>query len=256
MKITLKVAGWLSNHLYILYKPAYFLYKRLRDRDEARIMRACIRRGDHVLDIGANIGFHSRLMASLVGEGGRVSSYEPSAISHRRLLDNTRQMPQVIVQQAAVASHNGTVRVFVSKELSVDDRVYKTHTHNPSIEVRACRLDDHIPTDRPVSFVKIDIQGSEVDALQGMRRILTGSNRMMVLCECSPYALEEAGSSVASLLDSLESAGLVVKLLQPRRLVEISWLMADKHQWGDPYYYQNLLAYHPSQEQLLKRLFP
>lgn len=124
----------------------------------------------------------------------------------------------------------------------------------PSIEVPAIRVDEYIPQSSEVTFVKIDIQGSEVDALQGMRRILSGSNRLVVICECSPHALHQAGSDVDTLMDTLQSAGLTVKVLDRKGLCDASSILRDRRRWNDPYYYRNLIAYHPSQQILMEEI--
>lgn len=255
MRYALKTARWLSENLYVLYRPIYFLYKLYIDRHEVRLMRACIRRGDTTLDIGANIGFHSRLLASLVGTDGRVYAFEPAPQSHQRLVDNTRHLKQVVPIHAAASSYPGTAKVYLSKELNVDDRTYATETHRPSTEVPTVRVDEHVPYTREVSFVKMDIQGSEADALQGMRRILTGNDRLVVICECCPKALQDAGSSADLLIETLQSAGLTTKVMLSNGLLDACSILQERHRWNEPYFYRNLIAYNPSQQPLMERLF-
>lgn len=119
----------------------------------------------------------------------------------------------------------------------------------------AVRVDELVPESREVTFVKMDIQGSEVDALKGMHRILTGSDRLVMICECSPIALQEAGSSTEMLIKSLQSAGLTVMLMLSNGLFDADSIQQERHRWNDPYFYRNLLAYHPSQQLLIEGIF-
>src|ERR1700687_1672184 len=54
------------------------------------IVRRIIRPGDVVIDVGANFGWYTTLLAELVGESGHVYSFEPVPAAHDRLVENVR----------------------------------------------------------------------------------------------------------------------------------------------------------------------
>ena len=64
-----------KNHQTIV---GFLQNQRLYEPDVAGFMTRVIKEGDCVVDIGANVGFHTMLMASLVGKNGFVDAYEPA----------------------------------------------------------------------------------------------------------------------------------------------------------------------------------
>lgn len=81
--------------------------------DEVDSILALVRPGDHVLDLGANIGFHTLALARTVGAEGRVTSVEPQRYCFQLLCANVtlNQLPQVHCLRAAVGEAPGTCTV-------------------------------------------------------------------------------------------------------------------------------------------------
>lgn len=81
--------------------------------DEVDSILALTRRGDHVLDLGANIGFHTLALASCVGPQGRVTAIEPQRHCFQLLCANVtlNQLPHVHCLRAAVGDQPGTCAV-------------------------------------------------------------------------------------------------------------------------------------------------
>ena len=70
--------------------------------------------GSVAIDIGANIGCHTSMLASLVGETGRVIAYEPQPLLAQILRLNTASKPaDVVVRPVAVGATRGTVSVML-----------------------------------------------------------------------------------------------------------------------------------------------
>lgn len=84
--------------------------------------------------------------------------------------------------------------------------------------VRIARLDDLVPIGRPVSFVKIDIEGYELLALRGAVRILR--DRPVVLFECLPAAAVRAGLPRDGVWDLLSGVGLPLRTVDGRWSVD------------------------------------
>lgn len=84
--------------------------------DEVDSILALTRPEDHVLDLGANIGFHSLALAGRVGPGGRVTAVEPQRYCFQLLCANVtlNQLPWVHCLRAAVGDAAGTCRVPVN----------------------------------------------------------------------------------------------------------------------------------------------
>jgi protein-L-isoaspartate O-methyltransferase len=72
-----------GNRLYLNHEDeminSYLAVHRYWEPTEEALMRRYVRPGMNVLDLGANIGYHTLSMASMVGPNGRVTAFEPDA---------------------------------------------------------------------------------------------------------------------------------------------------------------------------------
>lgn len=206
----------LGNHFYNwtpkLYRSLYSLYKALSDRDERRILRQLIKPGMTVLDVGANIGIYTEFLAKLVGPSGRVVAFEPEQQNVTRLRIATRTYEQVEVVQAAVSDVSGSLKLYIANDLNVDHRVYAPDEKRPCVEVRALAIDDFVPVGDHVDVIKMDIQGAELAALRGARRLLSSDSPALLL-EYWPYGLRAAGEEPEALLAELKSLGYRVRTI-------------------------------------------
>lgn len=179
---------------------------------ETRLVSEAIEKDDVVLDIGANIGYYTLIFARLVGNGGRVFAFEPDpdnfALLQRNVELNGYQ--NVVLVQKAVARQTGKIRLYLSNESSADHNIYDRHNGRKSIEVEAIRLDDYFKDyDRKVNFVKMDVEGAEWEALQGMSHLLTRNASVRLLTEFWPALLHRYGIDPKGYLSSLRDFGFM-----------------------------------------------
>jgi FkbM family methyltransferase len=172
-----------------------------RGSDE-RFFRRYLRRGDAVVDVGANVGTLTLTAATLVEEAGRVWSIEAHPQTFRYLRENLalNHVLNVAAIQAAAADEAGTVR-FADGRL--DDQNHVSDATGP-MAVPARRLDDLIP-DVPVSLLKIDVEGFELFALRGAPKLLRRTE--CVYFECAERSYARYGYQVGDVLRVLDKAG-------------------------------------------------
>ncbi len=211
--IVFKIFNLLFHWSYPIYRPLYFAYKRYSDRARISFIRDNISTGDVVLDIGANIGFYSKLFSQLVGDKGKVIAFEPDALNYKRLSDNVKGLPNVELHQAAVGDTNETIQLYYSDELNVDHQTYDIGEGRSVVDVKSMRLDDLIAEDVSIRFIKIDIQGYDFKAMKGMKRILSQSSAMAILGEYWPFGIDKAGDAPLDYLTYLENHGFEVEIL-------------------------------------------
>ena len=231
----------LGNHLYKstpkLYRSLYSLYKALSDRNERRILRQLIEPGMTVLDVGANIGIYTEFLAKLVGSSGRVVAFEPEQQNVERLRTATQAYRQVEVVHAAVSDVSGSLKLYVADDLNVDHRSYAPAEERACVEVRAVSIDDFVAAQDHVDLIKMDIQGAELAALRGARRLLTSDSPALLL-EYWPYGLRSAGEDPQALLTELESLGYRIRTIEDLPVPEMSTVTS-------PDVYLNLVAVRP-----------
>jgi len=182
------------------------------------LMRRCVEPEMNCLDLGANLGFFSVLMASLVGARGSVHSFAPFPDAFALLTKNlAANSMQGIVKAYPFAAHarNGPGVIHYRADIendnygsnfvaNVPDEIGASHA---AIDIQMVRVDDVIPADLPVHFAKIDVEGSEVFALAGMERILHRWHPVLAV-ELNEYCLRRMGGvKPEDLLSALHSYG-------------------------------------------------
>jgi FkbM family methyltransferase len=207
----------LANRLYKTspraYRLLYRVYKRLTDGGEQASIRAILKPGMNVIDIGANIGEYSIFLANLVGPRGRVIAVEPEPENFARLSEAVKHLPRVEAIRAAASGIRGKLNLFLSEKLNVDHRVYDDGEGRHCLEVDAIALDDYIPVGLRVDFIKIDIQGGELSALKGAERILRDNHDIKILFEYWPFGLRRAGHEPSELISYLRGLGFTIRSL-------------------------------------------
>ncbi len=162
----------------------------LYEPETVSILQRVVRPDMHCLDIGAQTGFYTCLMANLIGPGGEVNAFEPFNQSFELLETNVAENnweDRVKIHNIAISDSNFDIRVGIASGMIVADS-------NGSNIIKATKIDD-IRLDK-VDFCKIDIEGHEPKAIRGMEQLLN-RDAPIVLTEVNEYWLNQAGSSAS-----------------------------------------------------------
>ena len=195
----------------MIYKPVYILYKKISDRSEINLIKSIIKPGMTVLDIGANIGFYTKLFSDLVGENGSVHAFEPDPGNFEKLNSALKNRKNVFLNNKAVGSINDRLKLYISKDLNVDHRTYSTDEERDYVEVDCVRLDDYLGQDSTVHFIKMDIQGYEYEALKGMKNICAVNHDIKMITEFWPYSMKITGVEPKDFLSLLRDLQFKIK---------------------------------------------
>lgn len=149
----------------------YLLYGEIpHDQGVDRIIRAVVREGNVCVDVGANIGYYTRLLSDLVGTTGRVTAFEPLPEALRLLHQNVSGRPNVRVMEAAVSDSASTSRFFVARAEDMSSLSPTAGARN--LDVRTITLDSALADVTRLDFVKIDVEGFEYQVLSGALSVL------------------------------------------------------------------------------------
>ena len=137
-----------------------------------------VRTGDVFYDIGANLGFFSVLVGRLVGNTGAVYAFEPVPANVSVLRRNARlnALNNIAVLRIACSNRVGRSELLLAHH--VGGAVLKSSGVPPdlagSLMVDTSSIDSLVESRRikPPHFVKIDVEGAEMDVLQGMESVL------------------------------------------------------------------------------------
>ncbi len=217
MSFSIKFGNFLYRRAFFLYKPLYSVFKNRQDAFEISLLKQHIKKNDVVLDIGANIGFYADLLSQLAGPKGAVHCFEPDARNFKHLTKTAAHLKNVVLNHKAVGPKTERIKIYTSKELNVDHRTYQPEEYDSVLEIEAVSIDDYLKG-RPVSFIKMDIQGFEMQAVKGMQATLEQNKEVKLISEFWPYGLKKAGSSLMKYFRFLTGMGFHCYLLENNSL--------------------------------------
>lgn len=174
-----------------------------------RIVSKIIKPGDAILDLGANIGYYTLLFAKMAGINGKVYAFEPEPEIFGILKKNVNEngYKNVILEQKAVSDKNTTGKLYLRADNRGDNRIYDSRDGREFIDIGLIRLDDYFSDNKiKIDFIKMDIQGAEILALSGMRRLLT-ENNPVIMMEFWPIGIKRSGGEPKECLNILRSYG-------------------------------------------------
>lgn len=175
----------------------------------------CIEQGMTVVDVGAHIGLFTLLAARLVGEKGRVYSFEPSSRIFHLLTKNVNinfftDAKRIQCEQMAVTNKKGKLILFFNKQKTGHSSLYP-FKNTVKENVRTISLDDYFGKKNKIDVIKIDAEGSEPFILKGMKKIIDNNPNIMIFIEFCPENLKRASISPDSFLHELRQSGFNIK---------------------------------------------
>jgi len=170
------------------------------ERDVARIMEKNISRNETVIDIGANVGFYTLISAGLVGKKGRVYAFEPQpdvrALLVRNVAVNGYEDCCQIVSYG-VSNKVGTAILFLGNRDSGHASLFANMNTEGKAAIETITLDKFFAIEGwpSVDLIKMDIEGAERFALEGMSILSQRNPRLKLIMEFSVQLAQQAGYS-------------------------------------------------------------
>lgn len=172
--------------------------------------------GMTVLDIGAHHGFYTLLAAKRVGPRGRVFAFEPSTRERKALLRHVRinRCKNVAVEGVAMGSERTDAELFVVQGAQTGCNSLRKPAADvagslSADQVHVERLDDWLAGKKinDVRFMKLDVEGGELDVLKGAEMLFQGRPRPVVLAEVQDVRTLPWGYHAKAILDHLTTRG-------------------------------------------------
>ena len=188
---------------------------------EQQLVRRIVKAGMTVFDIGAHIGKYTRLFSILVGYEGKVYAFEPTESSFRKLASAVKQFGctnvTLINKAVWVQNRKVTLNEF-PEEYSVWNSLGLPEMKNPhdpkvtvpierSVDVEAVTLDSFCQQNNieNIDYLKLDIEGSELEVLVGSSRLLENKAIRHLQFEISKPMLEGCKKKAKLVFDFLKS---------------------------------------------------
>jgi len=156
---------------------------------EIRFVQRFLRPGMTVLDVGAHHGLYTLLASRLVGNQGKVVAFEPSPRERLRLEKHMRlnRAHNIEIKPFALGAESGEAELYLAD--GSDDWCNSLRrpleSSGRTVRVQVKRLDDVAANARlaKVDFLKLDVEGAELEALKGAGILLNRAPRPVVLAE-------------------------------------------------------------------------
>jgi len=174
------------------------------EREELAFVRSLLKPGDIAIDVGAHVGFFTVQMAAAVGSAGRVYAFEPldanADLLERSLVEN-RFEDRVSFQRAAVGTAPGSATLTFPSETLNSGGAYLLRDGTMPLEGNQTKTVplvtlDTLDVQRPVRFIKMDVEGAEPQVIRGAMGLLK-HDRPVILSELHPTQLERASGVTA-----------------------------------------------------------
>jgi len=190
---------------------------------ETALCKREITPGMRVLDVGANIGYFTLLFARSVGPTGHVYAFEPEPRNFELLQRNLARngYTNVTALPKAVSRTSGSQRLYKSPDNLGDHRLAHGTAGRDSVDVSVIALDELLPGDARVDFIKLDIQGAECAAVQGARQLITRSAPLCLITEFWPAGMRAFGDDPEQYLQELSALGFGIAVIAPGARPEI-----------------------------------
>jgi FkbM family methyltransferase len=230
---------WAARDAYLTYLdrvPGFLLspsmaQSRNYDHLTASIAARVLSHGGNSIDVGANAGYILNTLTKLSPTGSHWA-FEPIPRFAERL---RKKFPGVTVEEVALSDYTGTAQFNYLPE----DPAYSSLLNRPQLEagrkvqplsVAVRRLDECIPQEVPIAFIKIDVEGAEAAVLRGAAQLLQRSK---------PVVVFESSANLKECIKTLERTGFRASLLSDftsNRRLTANELITIGRERGEYYY--------------------
>ncbi|MBD2668927.1 FkbM family methyltransferase [Arthrospira platensis FACHB-439] len=195
----------------------------LNEINEQKLVKNIVKSGMTVFDVGANLGDYSILFSKLIGESGKVYTFEPTPAIFQKLREriNERDLSNVNLFQKAVFSSNQIIKFNeFPEEYSVWNSIGVPDMNNPlnpqeKIPIVKTEMVEAVAIDsfceeqliESIDYLKIDVEGAEYDVLLGAKQLLEKNAIRFIQFEISQKMLEGLNRKAKDTFDILIQNG-------------------------------------------------
>jgi len=183
------------------------------EKKEVDLFRDSIKSDSCVVDIGGNIGYYSVVAGKKIGEMGKLFVYEPEEVNLSFLRKNLRENNiSAVVENIALSDRSGTQTFFLTKHNKGTHSLVNNRGVKESVVVKTDTLDSSLAKhgSPKVNIIKMDIEGAEVLALDGMKETINRSDDLIIFTEFYPKAIKRLGHAPVVFLNKLKDLGFSI----------------------------------------------
>lgn len=226
-----------ENKMYINIEDIgltpYLLSRGVYKPFETDLLEKLLKKNMTVVNVGANIGYYTLIVANRVGPNGKVYAFEPEPKNFELLVRNIKKngYKNILPIQIAISDKKGILKLFLDKSNLGNHSLAEQNIaeKNGFVEVETNSLDNFFEEynkDLKVDLILMDTQGAEGLILDGAKKII-GNNKLKIIMEFWPYGLNGMGTDALDLLKKLENYGYKIGLLDETNKC-VNYLLPEK----------------------------
>jgi len=208
-----------TNGIFFIARPKFedlarFLFSKIMAKWEP-ISIIKLNESDVIIDVGANVGYYTLQLSQYLGNTGKIISIEPDPETCDTLKKNCQlnNLKNIIIHNCAISSKTGVITLYKSETHSGESSIYSTSIENKksSISIPSYSLDDLLNTKySKIDFIKIDVEGAELDVLKGGTKTLKITKKILI--ELHEDLLKKNKQNSEMILNLLKNNDFKIKL--------------------------------------------
>jgi len=169
-------------------------------------LKSHVKKGDVVLNIGANIGYYSLFLGETVGKQGKVYAFEPFPDNFNLLSKNVKvnNLSQIKTIQQAVSEKSGKAKLYLEEYNQGGHSLAKSPKGKKHIEIDITSLNDFFPEAKKIDFIFMDTEGADCAVFKGMSDIIKNNPHLKIITEFSPFSLKKFGEEPINYLKEIK----------------------------------------------------
>jgi FkbM family methyltransferase len=220
---------WTKHGLFLnsFHHKGYWFFGKVRENATMRMLAKCIATGDTVIEVGGHIGFITQYLSQLVGRSGRVIVFEPGSNNLPYIRKNLRELLNVTLVEVAVSDKCGTAIFYEDNVTGQNNSLLPNYenaeatakSHGVCLKKHAAvvpvtTLDAYVQAHNLCpNFIKMDIEGAELNALLGSSSTLANVRGLMV----------EVTRNHAAVISLLRRKGLRMLSAEGEEILELQY---------------------------------
>jgi FkbM family methyltransferase len=205
---------------YSFWTPTFYLNDYVNnfggEKNLIKLILSKLRAGDIVWDVGANIGFHSVVLAKTsANKDIEVYSFEPERKTFNLLMKNIslNELNNVYAFNLALGENNYLRDIYSSDTPNFGAHSFVQRT-DYKVKKRGNKVNvvsgDNLVTENNLkvpSVIKIDVEGAEILVLKGLKKTLRNKDVRLIFLEAHINLLPKFNSSIEELLEIIRENG-------------------------------------------------
>jgi FkbM family methyltransferase len=162
----------------------------IRERKSTRIMEQFIRPDDVILELGANIGYYVLIESTVLSNKGYIYAVEPGLENIKLLEKNVtlNNIKNIEICNKAMSNEKGTAKLYMGKACNLHSLINSSNASDAKyVEVETDTVDNFIKGRKPITFLRMDVEGYETEVIDGMHDIFKSPHFERLFVEIHPH---------------------------------------------------------------------